>query len=621
MSGPNILLVDDDEVLSQVLRRVLSRDGYTVVQAASVAQALAAAREQPLSLGLIDLRLPDGDGVELARQLEQQVGHFPLILMTAYPLRLRDEPELVKGFVRVLTKPLDLDELRRAIATSLKPTAAEPREEPRPSGSGDAHHSPTVAAPAAPTVPVHPAKTRSKRHPLRWAILTCAVFVAAAVIVGMPALGMPGIQHWLKPTDERLAVPARESQARLVSGNSEIELPPDVVERLGVTSDPVQQAAAPRPLELAGSLNFDPNKLGRVQSRFPGEVITIGITTYKDANGQTSERPLDYGDRVTKGQIMAVVLSKDLGEKKSELVDTLTQLALDEKRLEERTEAYRIGALPEDTLNQTRRDVAADRIAVAKAERTLRTWKVPEEEISAVKEEARLVSEGKKPRDTKKELEWAKVEVRAPFDSTIIEKNLHVGNIVDASFDLFKVADLRSLGVVVHAYEEDLRTLEKLPRGFPWEVRSGADLSHRVLQSDGLQKIGFVIDPSQHTDPIMGRVDNSSGELRAGQFVTATVNLPAPPKVVSVPSSAIVEDGAESIVFVQPDPAKPRYVPRRVSVAMRLRDVVYVRSELTQQERKKGLHEIQPGEYIVTQGVLELQSALEDLQAKAKAQK
>ncbi len=54
---------------------------------------------------------------------------------------------------------------------------------------------------------------------------------------------------------------------------------------------------------------------------------------------------------------------------------------------------------------------------------------------------------------------------------------------------------------------------------------------------------------------------------------------------------------------------------------MRLRDVVYVRSELTQQERKKGLHEIQPGEYIVTQGVLELQSALEDLQAKAKAQK
>jgi cobalt-zinc-cadmium efflux system membrane fusion protein len=432
---------------------------------------------------------------------------------------------------------------------------------------------------------------------------------------------MLGIQHWLQPPEERFTAPVSESHARLVSDSNEIELPPDVVKRLGVTSDTVHQAAAPRPLELAGSLNFDPNRLGRVQSRFPGEVITIGVTKYKDANGQTHERPLDYGDRVTRGQIMAVVLCKDLGEKKSELVDALVKLALDEMRFTDRQVAWRKGALSMDTLNQTRADVATDRNAVAKAERTLRTWNVPDEEINIVQEEARLVAEGKKPRDAKKEMEWAKVEVRAPFDSTIVEKNLHLGNIVDSTFDLFKVADLRKLGVVVHAYEEDLRTLQELPHGFPWQVRAGADLSNRVLQSDGLQKIGFVIDPSQHTDPIMGRVDNSSGELRAGQFVTATVNLPAPPNVLSVPSSAIVEDGAESIVFVQPDPTKPRYVPRRVSVAMRLRDALYVRSKLTPEELKKGLQEIRLGELIVTQGGLELQAALGDLQAKAKARK
>jgi CheY-like chemotaxis protein len=88
MSTSTILLVDDDEVLSQVLRRVLTRDGYNVVEAGSVAQALERVREQRPALGLLDLRLPDGDGVDLARQLEQQVGRFPLILMTAYPLRL-----------------------------------------------------------------------------------------------------------------------------------------------------------------------------------------------------------------------------------------------------------------------------------------------------------------------------------------------------------------------------------------------------------------------------------------------------------------------------------------------------------------------------------------------------
>ena len=73
MSAATILLVDDDEVLSQVLRRVLTREGYTVVQAGNVAEALRAARSNNPQLALLDLCLPDGDGMELARQLGEQV--------------------------------------------------------------------------------------------------------------------------------------------------------------------------------------------------------------------------------------------------------------------------------------------------------------------------------------------------------------------------------------------------------------------------------------------------------------------------------------------------------------------------------------------------------------------
>ncbi|SRR5579875_361574 len=461
-----------------------------------------------------------------------------------------------------------------------------------------------------------------KRHLFRWAILA-SIVLASGLIAGLSTIGMIDISHWLQPAEEQSAVLSRTSQARLVPGRSdEIELPPDVIERLGVKSVAVEAAAAPRPLTLAGSLSFEPNRLARIQSRFSGEVIAIGTTSsYQNGKSPMRERPLEYGDHVTGGQIMAVVWSKELGEKKSELVDALVKLALDEERLRDRQEAYNRGAFPEDTLNQTRTEVATDRNNVARIERTLRTWKVTEEEMDLVKEEARRVAQGKKQRDAKKELEWAKVEVRAPFDGTIVEKNTHVGNMVDTTSDLFKIADLRKLGVVVHAYEEDLRTLQALPPGYPWQVRAGADLNHRVLKSEGLQKIGLVIDPTQHTDPIMGVVDNSSGELRVGQFVTATVELPAPTNVVSLPASALVEDGERSIVFVQPDPAQPRYVLRRVSVAMRLRDAVYVRSELTGSELRKGLQAVKPGEVLVTEGVLELQAALEDLQARAKAQK
>jgi CheY-like chemotaxis protein len=119
LMSEKILLVDDDEVLGQVLRRVLSQDGYTVLPAASVSQALQVDQEHDPRLGLVDLCLPDGDGVQLADALRAQHPGLPLILMTAYPVRLRDNAVGAERFVRVLTKPLNVKELRQTIATSL----------------------------------------------------------------------------------------------------------------------------------------------------------------------------------------------------------------------------------------------------------------------------------------------------------------------------------------------------------------------------------------------------------------------------------------------------------------------------------------------------------------------
>jgi cobalt-zinc-cadmium efflux system membrane fusion protein len=605
MNGPLILIVDDDAVLSEVLRRVLTRDGYTVETAGSVAEALGRARTRPPALALVDLILPDGDGADLARQLEAQGGRIPLILITASPQRLHDQPELARGFAHVLTKPLNLDELRQTIAASLAVAA--------PAADASAPTGPEPVRPVSAGVPARP------RHRRRWAVLAGAVVAAAGLLAALPALGMPGLHTLLKRQDH--APPrAADSWAEIVPGaDEEIELPRSVLDWLGVKTAQVEKAAAPRPLELAGSLSFDPTHLGRVQARFGGEVVSI-TKVPDNSGGPTRERQLRYGDPVRKGDVMAVVLSKDLGEKKSELVDSLVKLWLDEANLEKMEELARQNNIAPVQVRQQRAMVATDRNAVARAELTLRTWRVPDEEIAAVKAEANKVfSSGR--RDLEKETEWAKVEVRAPFDGVIVEKNVALGNIVDTTFDLFKVADLRKLGVMVHAYEEDLRALQALPRPFPWRVRVGADPNGPVLKSEGMQTIGLVVDPTQHTDPVMGLVDNASGELRVGQFVTATVNLPAPADVVSLPASAVDEDGADSIVFVQPDPERLRFVRRRVVVAMRLRDVVYVKSVLPEEDWKKGLQAVRPGEWVVTEGVVELKAELEDLQAKKKAKK
>ena len=86
-----------------------------------------------------------------------------------------------------------------------------------------------------------------------------------------------------------------------------------------------------------------------------------------------------------------------------------------------------------------------------------------------------------------------------------------------------------------------------------------------------IDDIGYLIDPNQHTAVVKGHIDNPGERLRAGQFVSATVDLLPPDGVVEVPMDAVVEDGQQAVVFVQTDPNEPYYTMRRVEVTAPVR--------------------------------------------------
>jgi cobalt-zinc-cadmium efflux system membrane fusion protein len=249
-----------------------------------------------------------------------------------------------------------------------------------------------------------------------------------------------------------------ETPFTLVDGShpGTFELPLEVAKGLGLASQVIAEKAQGRPLELSGSLAFDPDHLGRIQSRLPGEVVELGKNhepNYDPAgSGRTeTERALRYGDRVHQSDLMAVVWSKDLGGAKSDLVDALVQLDLDRETLNGLEQLLREGNAPEATVRVARSKVSSDLNAVSRAERILRTWRVSKKEIDAVRAEAQRVIQRKGVHDQAKERDWARVEVRAPFDGVVVEKNGTVGNIVDTSFDLYKIAWLDQLAVYVNA--------------------------------------------------------------------------------------------------------------------------------------------------------------------------
>jgi two-component system, cell cycle response regulator DivK len=115
-SGPLILIVDDNEQNAKLARDVLRAAGFRTIGVASGAEAVAQAREAQPVVILMDIRLPDMDGGDAARQLkaDARTQWIPVIAMTALALGERSFLGAFDGYVG---KPIDVrafpDEVRR----------------------------------------------------------------------------------------------------------------------------------------------------------------------------------------------------------------------------------------------------------------------------------------------------------------------------------------------------------------------------------------------------------------------------------------------------------------------------------------------------------------------------
>lgn len=382
-------------------------------------------------------------------------------------------------------------------------------------------------------------------------------------------------------------------------GRDALHVPADVAAKMGLRTTAVSAVQTPISLPgFQGVLALDNDRLSRVHARFGGEIVELGRST------DGSDPTLHVGEHVRQGDLLAVIWSTELGEKKTALVDALAKLRAEEQLRDRLKKLFNEGAGAGRNYRDAEKDVQARRVEIASLERTLHTWRVTDEDIEDIHTEVERLFNDKLP--VVKSGDWARVEVRAPMSGVVLEKNVVVGDIVDTDTDLFKIGDLSQLVVWAHVYEEDLALLESLPRPIPWTLNLPSQPG--TIFPGTLDKIGAVIDPTQHTALVTGRVDNPSGRLKIGQFVGATVQLPPPGNELELPATAVVEDGRESVVFIQPDPQQSEFVRRSVNVVRRLRETVYVKNVETG---------MQPGDRVVTSGALMLQNAMAQLPAPA----
>jgi cobalt-zinc-cadmium efflux system membrane fusion protein len=436
--------------------------------------------------------------------------------------------------------------------------------------------------------------------------------------VGVTAFVAAMVASTLTPNRGAVAKSENPPSLRLLPGsNNTLELSRELVNSLGVRTVQVQSAASHDRLDLSGSLILDSNRMAVVHSRFAGEVVLIGTTQPTGPDGKAAAaRPLRLGDPVTKGQLLAVIWSKDVGGEKSDLVDALSKLYMDEAQLKSIRPLGK-DVLPQREVRKAEREREADINDVNRHERTLRSWRLTEEEIDVVRAEAKKIHEGKVDSDIAIDKSWAEVEVRSPFDGIILEKNIVPGAIVDTNLDLFKIADLTVLGVMANVYEEDLPALESLkPDDRRWTVVLKSQINSAGIPGK-FDLIVNIVDPMQHTAAVMGWLDNQDLRLRIGQFITATVDLPAAAGEVVLPDTALVQDGSQCVVFVASDESGREVTRRNVALISRGQDMAYLRAQPTPEEKAKGCLPLKPGEWVVASGCIELDGALENALATA----
>ncbi len=118
-----VLLVEDDSAIAGPLLRAFSREGYDV-QAVETGQAALDAMESPIDLVVLDLGLPDMDGLDVARKARSDGKTFPILILTARSEEVDMVVGLDAGADDYVTKPFRLAELLARVRALLRRAAA-----------------------------------------------------------------------------------------------------------------------------------------------------------------------------------------------------------------------------------------------------------------------------------------------------------------------------------------------------------------------------------------------------------------------------------------------------------------------------------------------------------------
>ena len=122
----SLLIVDDDNPLRERLARAMEKKGFRVTQAESVKQGINQAKNSPPAYAIVDLRLNDGNGLEVVREIQKLKKDSRIVMLTGYGNIPTAVAAIKAGAIDYIPKPVDADDVEKALLASLEKRASPP---------------------------------------------------------------------------------------------------------------------------------------------------------------------------------------------------------------------------------------------------------------------------------------------------------------------------------------------------------------------------------------------------------------------------------------------------------------------------------------------------------------
>ncbi|MBW2653332.1 MAG: efflux RND transporter periplasmic adaptor subunit [Deltaproteobacteria bacterium] len=343
--------------------------------------------------------------------------------------------------------------------------------------------------------------------------------------------------------------------------DSIVRISEEDMKRFGIEVDKAGAGAFDQHIRVPGEIVINSDLLAHIVPRVSGVVRQVRK---------------HLGDFVKKGEIMAVIGSRELADAKSAYLTSIERFHLAEPFFEREEKLWKKKISSEQDFLDAKKNLTEAKIEMQSAKHKLHALGLTMKDIKEIPSEpAELLTA---------------FDITAPFNGTIIEKDITHGEVVREDDDIFVIANLDTVWVDLRVPQKDVCSIKK---GQEVTISGNAN----ATEAEGIiDYVHPLIDEKTRTKLVRVVLDNTSGLFQPGTFVTADVLVEKCSAKVVVAKSVIQDVGGKACVFVHNGQG---FQPRPVTIGQSNTGYVEITAGL------------EPGEIIVTQNSFRIKAQLE----------